>query len=264
VVNDVLLASGYAILCWWFGTGIILWLDRLPPSSFRWSLGGWSVLLLLSFWAVSESMRALSVENAYLGFGSVIVMWGWHELAFLTGWLTGPRKRALQPGVTGWTRFKQSLDVVLYHEIALVVNFAALCLMQRNQPSHVALCTFALLWCMRISGKLNLYFGVPQNGAQYLPKHLSYLASYFPTRGLTPWFVFSFSVALAVWVWIVGQAQLDVVEITTGWVLLASLLGLGILEHAMMVLPWPLERLWGWALSTKREVVLDNATLDSK
>ncbi len=262
MVSDTLLAAGYAAVCWWFGTGIILWLDRLDPRSFRWSLSGWSVLLVLSFWGVSESMKGVSVENAYLGFGSVIVMWGWHELAFLTGWLTGSRKRPLQPGIEGLARFKQSLDVIIYHEIGLIANLAALWLMQRDQPNHVALCTFALLWCMRVSGKLNLYFGVPQNGAQYLPKHLSYLASYFPVRGITSWFVVSFSAAVVLWVWIVSQAQLGVVEVTTGWVLLASLLGLGILEHAMMVLPWPLERLWGWALNTKREVVLDDASLD--
>jgi putative photosynthetic complex assembly protein 2 len=264
VVNDTILACSYAAMCWWFGTGIILWLDRLPPSSFRWSLGGWSILLVLSFWGVSESMRSVSVNNAYLGFGSVIVMWGWHELAFLTGWLTGTRKEPLQLGVVGLARFRQSLDVIIYHELALIVNLAALWLMQVDQPNHVALCTFALLWCMRISGKLNLYFGVPRNGAQYLPKHLDYLASYFPTRGITAWFVFSFSVALAVWIWIVSEAQRGVIEVTTGWVLLASLLGLGILEHAMMVLPWPSERLWGWALGTKNDVVLDSATLDSK
>lgn len=264
MVSDTVLAAGYAALCWWFGTGIILWLDRLPPRSFRWSLGGWSILLLLSFWAVAESMKSSSVSNAYLGFGSVIVMWGWHELAFLTGWLTGPRKTALQPGVTGFVRFKQSLDVILHHELALIFNFVVLWVMQWDQPNHVALCTFALLWCMRVSGKLNLYFGVPRNGAQYLPKHLSYLASYFPTNGMTPWFVFSFGTALVVWVWIIGQAQLGVVEASTGWVMLATLLGLGILEHAMMVLPWPMERLWGWALGTKNDTVLDNATLDSK
>jgi putative photosynthetic complex assembly protein 2 len=164
----------------------------------------------------------------------------------------------------GLARFKQSVEVIIYHEIALIFNLAALWWMQRDQPNHVALCTFAVLWCMRVSGKLNLYFGVPQNGAQYLPKHLSYLASYFPKRPITTWFVFSFGAALAVWVWIVSRAQLGVVEVTTGWVLLASLLGLGILEHALMVLPWPLERLWGWALSAKNQVVPDNATLDSK
>lgn len=225
-------------------------------------MSGWTILLLLSFWGVFESMQQVSVANAYLGFGSVIVMWGWHELAFLTGWITGPRKVALQPGLTGWARFKQSLDVILYHEIALLINFALLWLIQGDNPNHVALCTFSLLWFMRVSGKLNLYFGVPQNGAQYLPSHLSYLGSYFPARNMTSWFILSFTTAVGTWLWILSQTQLGLIEATTGWVLLASLLGLGILEHAMMVLPWPLERLWGWALSTKPNTVLDKAGLD--
>jgi putative photosynthetic complex assembly protein 2 len=246
-----LLACAYAALCWWLGTGIILWLVRRPARTFAWSLGGWSLLLALSFWGVSQSMKAVSVFHAYLAFGSVIVMWGWHELAFLTGWITGVRKLPLDPGTRGWTRFYQSLDVVIYHEIALILNLGLLWLIQGDLPNHVALCTFALLWFLRVSAKLNLFFGVPQSGAQYLPARLAYLASYFPVRGLTPWFVLSFSFGVGLWVWLVWLAQSGHVAVSTGWVMLACLLGLGILEHAMMMLPWPLETLWGWALKSK-------------
>ena len=95
MVNEITFAVLYAVFCWWIGTGVILWLDRLPPASFRWSMLAWTFLLGLSFWGVSTSMKSVSDFNAYLGFGSVIVMWGWHELAFLTGTITGPRKIAM-------------------------------------------------------------------------------------------------------------------------------------------------------------------------
>ena len=36
--------------------------------------------------------------------------------------------------------------------------------------------------------------------------------------------------------------------ISTGWVLLSSLLGLAIIEHLLMVFALPLQRLWGWAM----------------
>jgi putative photosynthetic complex assembly protein 2 len=235
-------------MCWWFGTGVILWLDRLPPASFRWSLLGWTMLLILSFKGVYESMREVSVANAYLAFGSVILMWGWHELAFLTGWITGPRKVALTENAQGWQRFKESVQVMLHHELALLINFGILWMMQVDQPNHVALCTYALLWFMRLSAKLNLFFGVPQNGAQYLPPHLVYLASYFRTRLITPWFVISISAAIGTWCWLVWQAQQGAMAITTGWVMLATLLGLAIVEHLIMIFPLPLERLWGWAM----------------
>ena len=116
-------------------------------------------------------------------------------MAFLTGWITGPRKIALTEGAKGWPRFKESVQVMLHHELALLLNFGVLWLMQIDQPNHLALCTFALLWFMRLSAKLNLFFGVPQNGAQYLPPHLVYLASYFKTRLITPWFVISITAA---------------------------------------------------------------------
>ena len=248
MVIDVVWACVFTAMCWWFGTGVILWLDRLPPASFRWSLLGWTMLLILSFKGVYESMREVSVANAYLAFGSVILMWGWHELAFLTGWITGPRKVALTENAQGWQRFKESVQVMLHHELALLINFGILWMMQVDQPNHVALCTYALLWFMRLSAKLNLFFGVPQNGAQYLPPHLVYLASYFRTRLITPWFVMSISAAIGTWCWLVWQAQQGAMAITTGWVMLATLLGLAIVEHLIMIFPLPLERLWGWAM----------------
>ncbi len=248
MVIDVVWACVFTAMCWWFGTGVILWLDRLPPASFRWSLLGWTMLLILSFKGVYESMREVSVANAYLAFGSVILMWGWHELAFLTGWITGPRKVALTENAQGWQRFKESVQVMLHHELALLINFGILWMMQVDQPNHVALCTYALLWFMRLSAKLNLFFGVPQNGAQYLPPHLVYLASYFRTRLITPWFVISISAAIGTWCWLVWQAQQGPMAITTGWVMLATLLGLAIVEHLIMIFPLPLERLWGWAM----------------
>lgn len=262
MVTEALWACVFTALCWWFGTGLILWLDRRPPQSFRWSLAGWTVLLALSFVGVAYSMREVSVFNAYLAFGCVILMWGWHELAFLTGWITGPRKTSLTPGATGWPRFVESVQVMLYHELALIANFAVLWWMQADQPNHLAICTYALLWFMRLSAKLNLFFGVPQTGAQYLPAHLRYLASYFRMRNITPWFVFSVSAAIGTWVWLVWLAQQGAVAVTTGWVMLATLLGLAIVEHVIMMVPWPLERLWGWAMRQSSAKPVLNSPLE--
>jgi hypothetical protein len=64
MVNEVVSACLFTALCWWLGTGVILWLDRLPARSFRFSLAGWSVLLALSFWGVAHSMQEVSVFNA--------------------------------------------------------------------------------------------------------------------------------------------------------------------------------------------------------
>jgi putative photosynthetic complex assembly protein 2 len=247
--SSIAAAALFAMLCWWFGTGAILWLVRRPPSGFRTSLTVCTALLGVSLWTTHISMQDQTVGNAYLAFASVIVMWAWHEMVFLTGWITGPRRVPLQPGVLGWTRFVQSTQVVIWHELALLLNFGVLLWMQQGQPSHVALCTFAVLWCMRFSAKMNLFFGVPEVGEQYLPRHLAYLGSYFKKGRLSAFFYVSVAIATAIWAWIVWEVVSGEVAVSTGWVLLASLLGLAIVEHLIMAFPAPMQKLWGWAMS---------------
>jgi len=47
--------------------------------------------------------------------------------------------------------------------------------------------------------------------------------------------------------------------------LLASLLGLAIVEHALMIVPVPLERVWAWALERQHVAVFTApAPLESK
>jgi putative photosynthetic complex assembly protein 2 len=250
----------FALFAWWFGTGAILWLVRRPVRSFRSRMTGMSVLAIASLWGAHHSMQASDVGNAYLGFASVIVMWGWHELAFLSGWIIGPRRVPLTPGARGVVRFRESLQAILHHEFALLANFGVLLLMQNGEPNHVAICTFALLWCMRLSAKLNLFFGVPEVGEQYLPSHLTYLGSYFRRGPVSVFFYFSISIAAGSWLWLVGQAQLGAVTVNTGWVLLAALLGLAIIEHLLMMFPLPMQRLWGWAMGRSTSVSLPSTT----
>ena len=249
LLRDTAAPALFALLAWWFGTGAILWLVRRPAGGFRWRMAAVTVAGLASLWAAWHSMLVGGPAAAYLGFASVIVMWGWHEMAFLSGWITGVRKSPLTPGVRGMLRFHQSVQVVLHHELALILNFALLWVLQQGHPNHVAICTFALLWCMRLSAKLNLFFGVPEVGEQYLPPHLTYLASYFRRGRVSLFFWVSMAVASGSWLWLVGQARSGAVEVTTGWVLLAALLGLAIVEHLIMMFPLPLQKLWGWAMS---------------
>ena len=78
-------AAVVAVLSWWLGTGAILWLVRLPPRLFRRSMTALTVLALLATVSAAWSMRQVSMAAAYIGFISVIVIWGWHEMAFLSG-----------------------------------------------------------------------------------------------------------------------------------------------------------------------------------
>jgi hypothetical protein len=75
---------------------------------------------------------------------------------------------------------------------------------------------------MRFSAKMNLFFGVPEVGEQYLPRHLAYLASYFKKGRLSPFFFVSVVASCVIWAWIVWEVVSGEVAVSTGWVLLAS------------------------------------------
>ncbi|MFM7802380.1 MAG: DUF3623 family protein, partial [Limnohabitans sp.] len=59
---------------------------------------------------------------------------------------------------------------------------------------------------------------------------------------------FTMALSVVVWSWMVWELQTGAIVISTGWVLLCSLLGLAIIEHVLMVFALPLQSLWGWAM----------------
>lgn len=249
-VNLILTPALLALVSWWFGTGIILLLVRLPKTWFSFARGFWTLMSLVAVFLSAQSMQDNTNTNAYMGFISTIVMWGWHELSFLTGWICGPRKTELDANLSQWARFKQSVEVIWHHELGLFINFMLLVVLQIGNPNHTALCTFALLWLMRLSSKFNLFFGVPQVGDQYLPSQLAYMGSYFRKQPVGTFFYTTLTLSIISWLALIWQANSGQVTITCQWVLLASLLGLAILEHVLMMMPLSLERVWGWALKT--------------
>jgi putative photosynthetic complex assembly protein 2 len=54
-----------------------------------------------------------------VGFLAALALWGWIELAFLTGVITGPNTAAAR-GVPEWERFMRAWGTVAYHEMLLV------------------------------------------------------------------------------------------------------------------------------------------------
>ena len=90
---------------------------------------------------------------------------------------------------------------------------------------------------------------------ELLPLPLKYLGSYFRRAPVTGFFFLTMGLSAGTWIWLVAEAQRSATELSTGWVLLASLLGLAIVEHVLMVFALPLQRLWGWALQAKPDHV---------
>jgi putative photosynthetic complex assembly protein 2 len=238
----------YAVFVWWFATGLILHLDGLRPETFRWSMGGATAALAFACWGLSASAGNPSVGGAYLAFTCALLVWGWVEMSFLTGWLTGPRKAPLEPGSSGWPRFVAALGAVLWHELAILAGAALVAGLTWGGPNQIGAGTFLVLWTMRLSAKLNVFLGVRNFAESFLPDHLRHLRSFFrrrPANALFPFSVTGSTIACALLFGAASAPDAGAFR-AAGFTLLGTLMALAVLEHWFMVLPLPSEALWRW------------------
>ena len=245
----------FAVLIWWFSTGLVLLLDNLPRTTFRWSLVISSVVGLGALLGLAHSAGQTTVADAYCAFTCALLVWGWHELSFLTGWITGPRKTASPPGLAGWPRFSQAVMAILWHELAIIAAGVCIIAMTWRDPNQTGTWTFLVLWIMRTSAKLNLFFGVRNLSEEFLPAHLAYLQSFFRRRPMNGLFPFAVTAATGV-TWLMVNAALDPAATpaqATGLLLVSTLLGLAILEHWLLVMPFSANALWRWAMRKQVE-----------
>ncbi len=240
----------FALFLWWFSTGLVLLADRRLP-------GGGLALSSLGAVAAVAALALVAdrpdVTGAYVGFTAGLALWGWHEVSFLSGALTGPRSEPCPASARGWTRFRLATGTLIHHELAIAATALALAALLHGAANAVALWTFLLLWAMRLSAKLNLFLGVPNLTRELLPARLGYLFSYCPQRPINPLFPLSATLGTAVtlglghaaWTAAPGFAE-------SSLALLAGLAALGVLEHWFLVLPIRDAALWRWCLGQGR------------
>lgn len=252
------MASGWiaalvALFVWWFSTGVILLAvkraDRMGEGAHLWCALATLPVLAFGLAGFRESLAMPGVGGVYLGFLSAIAIWGWVELAFLTGVLTGPNRRPCPPGRPEWERFLRAWGTIAWHEMALVGLMLFMGLAAWEAHNGFGFYAFAVLFFARISAKLNLFFGVPKINVEFLPRPLAHLPSHFRIarmNGLYPVSVTLLALATGCWAERLWSAATPAE--TVGFALLTALTGLALLEHWFMVLPLPDEKLWRWML----------------
>ncbi|HRD75116.1 MAG TPA: putative photosynthetic complex assembly protein PuhE [Hyphomicrobiaceae bacterium] len=243
-----------ACLVWWASTGAILSLIGRGESTYRWSMLGAALLGVAAIAAVVASSRATTTQGAFIAFIAAIGIWGAIEMSFLMGFVVGPRRGPCPPGLTGWQRFKVSFAALAHHELLLVAALAALAWLVADQPNRVALYTFALLWVMRLSTKLNIFLGVSNVSEEVLPARIGYLKSYFRKAPMNALFPLSVTGATACVFYFGGLAASpgasDFERASAA--LLATFSALALIEHWMLVLPLATAAIWPWAPAPER------------
>lgn len=244
----------YVVFLWWFSTGLILYLDGLPRRTYRWSMLGATLLGGVALYVLIHASRMDTLTGTCMAFTAAIILWGWVEMSFLMGLITGPRRERCPEGARGARRFLYALQAILHHEFALVAAATTVLLATWGAPDKTGLYTFLILWIMRTSTKLNVFLGVRNLNEEWLPDHLRYLESYFRKRPMN--LLFPVSVTLStVAATLILERALDPLASSgevTGALFLSTLMILAILEHWFLVLPLPSQALWQWAMRSRQ------------
>ena len=239
----------FALFVWYFSTGVILYLDGLPVRTFRWSMVGVTGLLCAALHGLTLSSDDATPFGAYLAFTCGVLAWAWQEMAFLMGFLTGPRRHGCATGCGGWRHFAHGVQAVLYHELAIVAGAALVVAASWGGANQVGTWTYMILWAMRESAKLNVFLGVRNLNEEFLPAHMAFLKSYLTKKPMNLLFPVSVTLSSVVAVVLVQRAGPGAGPFAaTGFTFLATMLVLAIVEHWFLMLPVPFGQLWRWGL----------------
>jgi putative photosynthetic complex assembly protein 2 len=247
------LAALAALFLWWFSTGVILWrvrrADNGGPQAHAWSVLLGLPLLIAGGLGFHHSLSDASVTGVHIAFLSALAIWGWIELAFLSGVITGPNRRPCPAAAAEWERFLRAFGTIAWHEILLAAVTVLMGLMAWDQANHFGFLTFAVLFFARISAKLNLFFGVANINTEFLPQPLAHLPSHFRRRPMNGFFPVSVTaLCFAAGCWLERLITSPTPGAEAGFALLTALTLLALLEHWFMVLPLPDQKLWRWMI----------------
>ena len=251
----------FTIFVWWFSTGLVLLLVLRRPHRRRTAVIGAALLFPLCLAVLAETAALPGTLGVYVAFTATVALWGTQEIAFLSGFVTGPCPQPCPPGQSGFARFRSAVGAILYHEIALALTGAALVAVTWGAADQTAILTYGVLWVMRLSAKLNLFLGMPVLNDAMLPAPVAFLRSYFrrgPVNVFFPLALFG-ALALAGTLAVLAADPAAAPSLRTGLALIFALVALAILEHLFMLLPLRVERLWAWSTPAARLARAKNA-----
>jgi putative photosynthetic complex assembly protein 2 len=219
---------------WWLVTGVIVALQRNEWTK----LAAWILSTGVAIWATSEihAQRAIrSASSARRTFLATTAVWMWINVGLYGGWIVGPGGTASVAGAPTIVRATEAIGSLLWHELLCVGLLGATWLLVRRSPNRLAFAALATYWAVLQVAKLNIFFGVANPGARFLPPHLQFLLSYYGPPENTGWLPVSVftAVGIALLFWWHGWQAKDAF-LRQSRALLAMLIALAALEYMLL------------------------------
>ncbi len=247
-----LLTVAFTMFVWWFSTGAIMAVYGRSQRFIGWVFGVWTLGLIPALLGLWMTRSRTDVLDVYLAVACAVIIWGWQIAGYFFGFITGPRHPqiiTLHEPVPLWDRFRLALSFSLHHELFAVGGAVVIALIALGQPNPWALWMYLILWLMHTSAKLNVFLGVRNFSVEMLPQKMRYLEVVFGKQRHNLLFPFSITFAVSAAIFLLYQTIAPDTEPahSVGAVMIATMIGLGTLEHLLLMLPLS-ATLWGWGI----------------
>lgn len=223
-------AVGLVILFWWAATGVIIAMQANAVTRFT----GLVVATMLAVVGVAE-MRAVrddtspsGIRRAFLG-GAML--WAWVSASFYGGYITGIHPAGPVPAAPSWGAVWPAIAATLVTDAAALLIWIGGYAVDRDARNRTGIWTLALFWGVQQVAKLNVFFGVENPAANFLPPHLAYLRQFFGPPVNSPFLMAStVGVAIAMlWASVSARRAQDAGRREAATIY-ATILGLAVLE----------------------------------
>ena len=247
------LALFITLSLWWLFTGLALISAHQDPPIKNLLFGLSTVVAIACLSSVPYIAADHSILAVFFGFLVALLIWAWLELMFLMGVVTGPNKSLALPGIGLGQKFKLALSTMIYHEVVVISVIGLTLFLGGNQPANpIVFFVLLLLWLMRCSTKLNLFFGVRHFNHGWLPKSHKHVASYVSVgKNSALMAPSSFLAAIFALLLFSRAFATDDTSVALSLFLLAWVAALAAVEHVFLMYRVGEEALWRWAVKSE-------------
>ena len=202
----VLRGIGSVIAFWWVATGVIIAMQanaatRLVGLVVATILG---VVGFLEMRATREDDTPEAVRRSFLG-GAML--WGWVSASFYGGFLTGIAPTVPPPAAPSWGAVLPAISATLVSDAAALLLMIFSAWLDHGARNRTGLKALALFWAVQQVAKLNVFFGVENPAANFLPPHLAGLRLFFGPPVNSPFRTVSLVVLAIATIWAAWGAR---------------------------------------------------------